>query len=537
MKEHYSIPQSIKALSSLSLIVPEYVNGNENLVAEQWNNRLSTLQKFLFELQSNLDWQSFVSSFLSNKDVMCDGVFSPEDPRSEVYILICAYLSHPQIRTSILAEIDEVSKLERDSILNRARDNNNYIDDVDILLIGGSGLHGTISAVEIQANNPGLKILSIDGANLRGGVFRSYSDTVHDEVGLFDINSRHNQPAKFNKNDTQPNAAAHLVAITAETYPSQNLLGATIAVNGFLTVPSLLDSFATNVVELDNDCVETTFNHNREAFKVKSKKIIISTGVPKTYIPNQNSVAEKNIIEDLDRETSNVLDNESENIPTFMRGEDFLKIVSRKRGKLFSSLSQKRVVVIGQGDTAQGILKLLSGYGRKEVYEGYVSQFGRPQIEWIVSNRDSITLRPQHEVLRKEILDDSGLIKTVEGRASSLEKSADNKGIVKFSHESTVNSIVADFFIYCTGPQSYTPEFPWIEGNSLNYVSDHESNELLGRGNNNVFIVGPAANIPLTSEEIIENPEFSKMRTPPIAMRRLGYRTRKLARAITLQLK
>lgn len=162
-KETHQIFPFMEELSHGSLKIPEYEKGNEYLIAEQWHKRLSMLQGFFADLQTRDDWQLFIKTFITNKEVLCDGLFSLSDPRSEIYTVVSAYLSHPEIRTAFLTAIDEVSKLERNQIWDIAKNNNNTVHDVDILLVGGSGLHGTISSVEIQANDPSLNILSIDG--------------------------------------------------------------------------------------------------------------------------------------------------------------------------------------------------------------------------------------------------------------------------------------------------------------------------------------------------------------------------------------
>ncbi len=270
---------------------------NTGEVAKVWLQRLTKLTAFFEELSSNVRWQMVLKNFEDQKGKLCDGLFTDEDPRSNIYVAISAFLSDPQMRQAFIQNIDHLTTLETEALLAKAKENGNIISDIDILLVGGTGLHGAIFSVEIQTYNPLLSILAIDKANKRGGGFRSYTESLTEEVAVFDINSHHNQPSKTNLNDIQPNAPAHLEAVTGETFPSQNLLASIIVVNGFMSSPSMQNMFVETIIDLDGGKqTRVDINHNGEQFIIFPKVTIIATGVPKTYIPIAEPNSETGIL-------------------------------------------------------------------------------------------------------------------------------------------------------------------------------------------------------------------------------------------------
>lgn len=514
-------------------------------VADIWTERLSKLTIFNGLLDTNTRWQDIVSQFVAKKDKLCSGLFEGDDPRGIVYSRVSAYISDNEMRQMLLRNIDAVTREETEQILKSSRENNHFIPDVDVLVVG-TGLHGSIATVEMQAYNPRLKILSIDSLNKRGGKFRSYAIYENEEIPIFDINSHHNQPFGVNKNDAQPNAAAHLSAVSGEALPPQNLLGAVVAVNSYLSSISLQSTFVEKIDDSHQENQNIVIvNHRGERFTLNPRKILIAIGYPKTSIPIDNPTTETDkLLREAEESLRAYIYENNNRLPRVVRGEDFLLMVAVKKGEIITELVGKHLVVVGSGDTAQSILKLLSGYGRSDLNEGYVSQFGRPKIYWIVNDGENIRLRPQHEVLRREIgTNDSNMIHPIEGYAMGLEESIGNVQLVLNFIEDTPQGpsrrsgkIDADMVIYCTGSREQAIQAIEMKTSDMQYVLDKETDEVVAKGNGITYIIGPSADIPLTEEEIKANPIYKTLEGNANAMRRLGPKTRAVARNIVFEL-
>lgn len=547
MIEQNKVYPIAKEVARLQLETPATALETEPFkVADIWTERLAKLTNFHDQLAMNLRWQNIVSQFVAKKDKLCSGLFGEDDPRGIIYSRISAYLSDNEMRQQFLQNIDAVTHEETQEILKSARENNHVISDIDVLVVG-TGLHGSIATVEMQACNPRLKILSVDLTDKRGGKFRSYTADNREEIPVFDINSHHNQPFGVNKNDTQPNAPAHLGAISGEALPPQNLLSAVIAVNSYFSSVSLQNTLVEKIDDSSNNNKNIVIvNHKGERFTFNPRKTLIAIGYPKTFIPIDNPTTNtEKLLKEAEKNLNAYIYNNSNELPHMARGEDFLRMVALRKGKLIAELAGKQIVIVGSGDTAQGILKLLSGYGRGDIYEGYVSQLGRPKIYWIVADEKNIKLRSQHEVLRREIgTNDSNVIHPIEGHAIGLQES--NGKTIQLIYNFIENTpqgsslrdakIDADMIIYCTGSREQASQSIEMRASDMDYVLDKEKDEIVAKGNERTYIIGPGAYIPLTEEEIKANPIYATLEGNANAMRRLGPKTRRIASHIASEL-
>lgn len=539
MRERLKYP-SISDVAGKFLDVPlRRIEVHPQEVTEIWIKRLSKLTNFYDQLYSNTRWQTQVFNFFSKKEQLCAGLYNENDPRSNIYTAISAYLSDPEMRQAFLKDIDSITTSEGNEIITIARKQNKNIPNTAVVIVG-SGLHGTIAGIEMQAYKPDTNILYLDGEPKRGGGFRSYTKGTEEEIPLFDINSRHNLAIPLNRNDVQPNSPAHLGAISGEAFPSQELLASVIAVNNFLSGKSIQGAFVEKIEEFKGEgLVRTTFAYNQERFTVLSARTLVANGLGKTHIPIENPTpTSKAILAKSKSDYYSFIERRSNLLPNILTNEDFLRLIAVRKGEIFQNLAGRKVIVVGAKDSAQSILKLLSGYGRREAYEGYSSQLGRPDIYWMIPDIKNIKLRPQHESLRRELGDNTRFfIHPIEGYAVDLQTT--DVGIqllYQKSHNDTSSQIQAldgDIIIYCTGYSQ--GKFPEIDS-KLDYIADNETQDVIGKGSDFVYIVGPGADLPLTSEEIKENPIYLTLDGNSNAMRRLGPKTRKVARHIASDL-
>lgn len=417
--------------------------------------------------------------------------------------------SSPYERQQLLSRIDVATSRESNELKARS----SIFSDVFII---GTGPHATVFAQQMKHFNPDIDILFGEKDDVRGGHFRKTPEP-------YILNSpnvaKSNYGFKYEKgepNDLGSNALIQSKDLSTDPFPESTTQGIVNAINSFHSAPSLV---GTRILSVERNTSKERGTYKVSAIDEKTKKpITIYTNVVVGALglgePNKSLVKEP---------SSNVL-----SFPEFMD-----RIDGYKAWSMSTSLS-RGVAIVGGADSALVTLeKLIELRQKKYIPLGPITIYGADFKTAEEFERKTIE---RYKHLAKYMPSESRIngsneikIRLVKERVESILptwiganlKTAGNDRAETFGtiimangYRNTKNEIFKNFNLQ----------------SSLKNIYDREISCAIGQqiSGENIFLIGPAANIAFTNEELTKIPENMQARYIN-SLKRLTPRTEKLA--------
>ncbi|MBY0415495.1 MAG: hypothetical protein K2Q18_15085 [Bdellovibrionales bacterium] len=287
----------------------------------------------------------------------------------------------PLIR-SFEAALRMQSELTKEAILK-----NKGTADYDLVIVG-TGVHGVIALHEALAKNPNLKILLVDEGDTAGATFR-YGKEV------FNINSSNRAsgigsrplPGEGNINEL-PGLPIQVSDLTGVKYPTANDLGTSIVAGLYAAVrehPNVNLLFGTSAKELMNkteamdpavnEGIRLVTRETEKEIEIGAQKIILTTGLGKPGVPPKVATS---LIKN--PEIGKISEG---SIPKVVNFEDLVRMLAMSNDPV-KLIKDKKIAIVGKGDSANVLIEYLLGYAAREGYGGSTAQDGRAsKIFWI----------------------------------------------------------------------------------------------------------------------------------------------------------
>lgn len=518
-------------------------------IAAIWQERLEQLSLFQTQLRANIRWQDVERRFLDRAAALTDELFiRPSDPRGEVFARVAAYLSDPEMRVTLLGEINRVTWKETEALVQHAQDKGGWLEGYPLIVVG-TGWHGANTALELQAFTKG-HVLQVDAGHQRGGVFASVLPPTGPDIATFAVNSKNGRRHTFNVrslagrgqnlNPFSDHAASQIPAFDFNLYPGNNVFAAPVAVNSYLAGPALQGARVVCLGEnrratTENERLLVTADYRGEPLFTPAFGAALALGTGEAAMPlrGRSGVAAR-VREQSRLDFQRFLEINTNRLPKVVTGLEFLQMAAYRRGVLLNVLVDKNVVVAGKGDTALVVLELLNGLAPdSRIYQGYVPQERGPRnLYWIGPESRSrkalceeLRLRPRYRVsvnFPRDEDDPFADIIPVPGKVVNFGAPSQygrEQFIVDVLEPDGTREYIADadLLIICTGLLSDQAAalLSGLTGfGPLRTVRDLDGSALYREvpgWENRVVLVGPAANLPVSEYEREVSPALAQV--------------------------
>ena len=262
-------------------------------------------------------------------------------------------------------------KLRSQSLLFKKANKGKKTSEYDIVIVGAS-VHGITAVHEIMRVNPNLKVLFIDKTDTAAANFRKAGAT-------FNINSSNRKsgegleplPGKGNINEL-PGSPVQVSDITNVKYPTALDLGDALVTSLYGAVSQYKNVdivFGTTVKSVEytkgskfSNTVYLEGNGLVEGFRVSAQSTILGSGLGSPRIP-------KEIRQLISKDRQLVSTPKGEyKLPRIITFEDILQIL-QKSSDPKRYFKDKKIAVVGTGDSANVFIEFLLGYATREGYD------------------------------------------------------------------------------------------------------------------------------------------------------------------------
>lgn len=455
--------------------------------------RASAMGELLEDIADDADMRQQVAPLVQAREAFQKGTTKEHQTHRDLSALFAALFSDPELKDKTVAALDQSATEESDSLKQEMRDNKKRLE-ADVVIVG-AGVHGSIIAARLRADNPDARIIAIEQSNKLGGQFRKYGNRPS-----FFINSRNNRPQDTSKtglpggagnlNSFGEKAPVQVTDISAETYPTNLELGHTSAINQYLSAETVLD-VVTESVDAETGNVTMLDLSTNEVFEVTGSKVIITTGLGERRKPPF--------------------------MPGLMTAEDLLSHFGNKDNKFpMADFVDKRVAIIGGGDSGRICAELFTRLAPKDAYGKSVVQLGGPKlIKWYGTdfrNREEFcaTNRPRYQRLASFISEssfDDG-IRVTEERIGDIEQSEAFDQMVDLYGTNGRKQGTFDIVIDARSLPNPKDEVRDITDAALSpingYLADIGEIAQIGMASDNdrIYLAGPAAESRLSPSEV-----------------------------------
>lgn len=332
--------------------------------------------------------------------------------------LLADCLSNPEERAGLMSAVDLASVTKSDELKLEAETVGIIKCDVFVL---GTGVQSAVFSSELRGLNPDARIICADRQPQLGGQFRQYGKRP-----VFKINSRaHRQESQVtalpgrdgNLNTMGKRAVIQVTDFANDTYPSNVEVGDAAAINGFMSAESMLETEVTsfNKNETGDDWTVTLKDLSTgSVYKVVAKDVVAPIGLGS-------------------RESRFGSDER------IMTAETLFKIFGDNKNSFpMEQFRNKRIAIIGGGDTGRVVAELFTRLAPKEAYGRSSVQLGSPKsIDWFgvnFMNRSQFCAadtRPRYQQLASFIYKDE-LFNRSAGGLTIIPKTAKVTRVDKF---------------------------------------------------------------------------------------------------------
>jgi NAD(P)-binding Rossmann-like domain len=323
--------------------------------------RLRKMRGALAEMHGNTTVADSVRTFVADRDMLLAGTRSDSELHRNLTPFLTGVMTETEGRREFMASLDRVTRAESAELKETARQGKL---EADIVIIG-AGVQGSIMAARLRAEDPDMRIVTVDAGKRLGGQFRSYGDRP-----VFSINSRNFRAqnndtpglpgSSGNLNSFGPKAPMQLTDFTSEVYPTNLDLGDTAALNQYFSAETMLD-VRVEGRSRTSDGEQYVFLRDTvtsEGYRVKATRVVGIPGAGERKSASQYG---------------NVLTAE----------EVFADFGNTDNTRPMDRYKNKRIAIIGAGDTGRVIGDLFVGLAPREAYGKSTVQLGRPSaIEW-----------------------------------------------------------------------------------------------------------------------------------------------------------
>ncbi len=479
--------------------------------------------------KGNRNLKKGVSDVVQRHETLTEGTQSRGELHRAYAPLIAGLMGEPTTAKRFMKGIDKQAAAESGQLKTEARSDEGLAADVIVI---GAGAQAAIFNAEYRSLNPDARVVSIDKGTRLGGQFRS-----HGERAVFRINSRNFRRQDNNKvslpggegnlNTFGPKAPVQLTDISRGTYATNVEMGATAAINQYLSAETMLGTEFVSRRTLDNGTEEVTVLDldSGELMRLTGKKVVILSG------PGERS--------------------EITNGANHITAEELFAEFGDAKNKFpMEKYVGKTVVLVGGGDTGRVVAEIFMRLGPEDAYGKSTVQMGGPEkVYWFGTSfetRDEFCQanRPRYQQLASfipEATDDNSLLEPsmlkVFGVGESL---VDDKLVVTLESGEIVT---ADFVIEATGletdvqdkARNGTPESDVLITRYIRGLGFSEEAAIGRRVGSNTVIGGSPAKLPLTQAERETFADGITENTLSIWANQA--RLRELAKAVDLELK
>ncbi len=266
------------------------------------------------------------------------------------------------------------------TVVNRTKKND---VDFDILIIG-SGIHGAILARNLSYKNPALKILVIDKEQHPASHFRTHSFRLNSPSGSnpqtgVDYNSNY-----FPLSPISIVEHADIEKKGQKNFPVARQLWNQVIFNLFASNALFyFDTTIKKIDKIDDNYLITLAGNNALNRPLLVKKVVVVSGLGSVIMPN---IDDKNWFV-TQRDLLASFDSESSKIPLVLNYDELFEInelLLDQGTSFFEIFKNKKIAVIGAGDSGKIVLEFLAGYAPKQSYESFGSnKYASPaEIIW-----------------------------------------------------------------------------------------------------------------------------------------------------------
>ncbi len=384
---------------------------------------------------------------------------------AEFRIKYLPYFKIDSMRESIVKWMEAELRLKSLELKNKLKTVND-LSQYDAVIVG-TGVHGIITLHSLLAEKPKMKVLIIDSSDTGGGTFRYAGDT-------FNINSSNRPsgseslplPGKGNINEL-PGLPIQVSDISPVKYPSAGDLGSALVAGLYSgvfqhkNVDILLSTDATSVSKvLDNNDfkykVKMIIDSSATEKSIETQKVIVSTGLGSPQIPE--GIA-KSIRKYPELISTNKIDKK---LPRVMTFEDVMRVISQSNDpkKYFAN---KKIAVVGVGDSANVFIEFLLGYASRSGYAQSDGQTPGPKkVFWIGQEKETCEqfisdIRSRYAQIgtgyRSSDPSAEPIITGIPPRLEKIKPAGKNKILGKLSEQTSdgTKEIEADLVILATG--------------------------------------------------------------------------------------
>ena len=393
-----SILKNLQNFSKIKSI--ESSNAKELLANFLRSQNVRALAPFFRTVLKESRLRSKIMSNASYKKLVKDGTFKEGDSfefndllvtdvgelHKTLEPLFAMMIKDDELRYYLNTFIDQAVYTRTKAVIEKAEKGDFYVPAINI----GVGVYGQVICNELMHAAPEQAwngVLHLDANTWMGGQFAVGNQAV------FKVNNRV-RPQKKGSNSrpgTRDNimplsdhAIIDLPSVSADTYPSQNLLGASLKVNSFL------NSGQTAV-----GCkVTKVIRNTKPAQKGRYGVVFIDTATKKTYTVYTDLITIPDGVGSQNYGFQNKFDLETRKIVAesklalelgkqsdYYRFSDFIKVASKANGGQWRERFKKPGVVIGSGDSGIVSVQAILGYGPNP--EGDTQTQFAEKISWI----------------------------------------------------------------------------------------------------------------------------------------------------------
>lgn len=418
------------------------------------------------------------------------------------------------------AELRDLSTRYKRTLAAKAAEGK--FDEYDYVIVGG-GVHGTIALAKILRDQPNARVLVIESSETLGSTFRLLSD-------IFKINSSSRPsgpnsrplPGEGNLNEL-PELAFQVSELSQGKYPTSGDLGRALVAGGYSVMesyPNVRVLLTSEVRKIDQQSDSDPLNLTVK-FKVGTEDVTTTISAPNVVIASGLGLPSypPKFIEFL-KQNPQVLQSPDlrKQLPKVVTFEDLLKIIAKSDNpkKFFAN---KKIDILGTGDSANVLIEFLLGYAPDNAYGKSDGQTALAKaLRWISQTAETCeqfirTARSRYVQIgtgfRSSSPNSPAMLRGVPQKADSLFFDDQNRLSIKLDDGSVISD--SDLIVVATGFEgqlhkllaSLYPGFesdrdlldqlPFVEAKTS--VSGEEKTRVARsvpvRGRNSLIIVGP----------------------------------------------
>ncbi len=346
---------------------------------------------------------------------------------------VAGVISDDETRYYLSLAIDDDVQRRSDEAIEDIEAKREQGEDVFVPVVCiGTGVYGQVVANELMSELPDVMerdVMFVDAADHLGGQFAVGTRAV------FKVNNRvrPEDPESLARPGTPDNimplgdhSVIDLPAVSAQTYPSQNLLGGCLKTNLYLnTHQNMTEARVVGVIKNpagSSARYTVEFVRDNQLYRITTNIVTIADGIGESKVgfTDEFDVATRELIAESRKAT------ERDETPQYYSFQDFVRLASREESGNWREKLAGEGIVIGAGDSGIVTVAAVLGYGPDDVGSTQLD-FIR-QATWIGQSADNAeawcdSARPRYVDLAREFPRET--IQVPGSRTESVTRSTD----------------------------------------------------------------------------------------------------------------